>query len=54
MTSSHSVAGSKRCIPKVLACGVGREESPEPYRYMRRIPTWKKKLFEDDSEKESD
>ena len=39
---------------KVSARGVGREESPEPYRYMRRIPAWEKKLFEEDSEKESD
>jgi len=39
---------------KVSARGVGREESPEPCRYTRRIPAWEKKLFEEDSEKESD
>jgi len=39
---------------KVSARGVGREESSEPHRYTRRIPVWEKKLFEEDSEKESD
>jgi len=39
---------------KVSARGVGREESPEPHRYTRYIPAWEKKLFEEDSEKESD
>jgi len=39
---------------KVSASGVGREGSPEPHRYTRRIPAWEKKLFEEDSEKESD
>ena len=39
---------------KVSARGVAREESREPHRYMRRIPASEKKLFEEDSEKESD
>ena len=39
---------------KVSAHEVGREESPEPHRYTQRIPAWEKKLFEEDSEKESD
>jgi len=39
---------------KVSARGVGRKEFPEPHRYRRRIPAWEKKLFEEDSEKESD
>ena len=39
---------------KVSARGVGREESPEPCRYMRHIPAWEKKLFEKNSKKESD
>ena len=39
---------------KVSACGVGREESPEPHWYTWRILAWEKKLFEEDSETESD
>jgi hypothetical protein len=39
---------------KVAACGVARNDSPEPQRYTKRIPAWEKKLFEEDSEKESD
>lgn len=39
---------------KVAARGVTREDSPEPRRYTKRIPAWEKKLFEEDSEKESD
>lgn len=39
---------------KVSARGVTRTDSPEPRRYVKRIPAWEKKLFEEDSEKESD
>jgi hypothetical protein len=39
---------------KVSARGVKKEESPEPRGYVKRIPAWEKKLFEEDSEKESD
>jgi hypothetical protein len=39
---------------KVAARGVARDDSPEPRRYAKRIPAWEKKLFEEDSEKESD
>jgi hypothetical protein len=39
---------------KVAARGVARDDSPEPPRYAKRIPAWEKKLFEEDSEKESD
>ena len=39
---------------KDSACGVGREESPEPGEYTRCIPASEKNLFEEDSEKEYD
>jgi hypothetical protein len=39
---------------KVAARGVASDDSPEPHRYTKRIPVWEKKLFEKDSEKESD
>jgi len=38
---------------KVSARGVKREDSSELYGYMRCIPAWEKKLFEEDFKKES-
>jgi len=59
--SDSTIEGEEREKPqhytkhaKISACGFRREDSSEPCRYTPHIPAWETKLFEKDSEKESD